>query len=282
MIDSVLIRYTGSHGPDTAELHIRYSLGSSAHDTTIQLIGTLTSPLLGGPSRLHREAASAYYGQLDSLTLGVDLSSQINFDSLLPHITDIQATYSWDSSVASYASYLPPTGWLLSSISHGGNSVTFDIQNNSSSPSRPLDLGIALFRPRSTQLATSWVQLPDFVVDVSGHALSLCVTDNEDSHWSIKTLGELSGVVGASQSMQQNISIYPNPASGVAEISFINPTYAPVSYAVLDALGQTREQGEVFGNSLSLDVSRLVPGVYFIRATSGEGMSSLSQLVILR
>jgi len=66
------------------------------------------------------------------------------------------------------------------------------------------------------------------------------------------------------------------------QITFINPTSAPISYAVLDALGQTREHGEVFGNTLSLDVSRLVPGVYFIRATGEDGISVSRQLVILR
>jgi len=77
-------------------------------------------------------------------------------------------------------------------------------------------------------------------------------------------------------------SITPNPASGVAQITFINPTGAPISYSVLDVLGQTCEHGAVFGNALSLDVSRLVPGVYFIRATGEGGISVSRQFIILR
>ena len=224
--DSILVSYSGTQGTDTSILHLQYDLGSGVQDTTIQLVGTVSSAVAAQSAQIYREAASAYYGQLDSLTLAVDLSSQINLDSLWPYITDIQATYSWDSSVVNYASYLPPAGWLISSINHGGNSASFDIQNNASSVTQPLDLGTALFRPSSTQLSSTWVEMPSLVIDVGNRMLTLCVTDNEDNHWAVKTLGVFSGVSEVPVTTQ-NISIYPNPADD--ELFVQNTSEVPAS-----------------------------------------------------
>ncbi|HZK75878.1 MAG TPA: hypothetical protein VFD13_03130, partial [Candidatus Kapabacteria bacterium] len=221
-IDSILVSYTGSRGPDTAILHLRYDLGSGARDTTIQLIGTITSPLLAQPAQLHREAASAYFGQIDSLPLAVDMSSRINLDSIWPYLDNIQATYSWDSSVVSYGGYVPPSGWTLMSFSSHANTVDFEVQNHTPTVSNPMDLGMALFYPISTQLASSWVELPRFVVDVGGQALSICVSENEDSHWAVKTLGAPSGVAGAPPSKRNQFSLYPNPSDGNVWITSSN------------------------------------------------------------
>ncbi len=238
-VDSILVSYLGTLGPgDTAELHIEYNLGSGEQDTSIQLIGSVSSPFLTQPAVIHREAASAYVGQLDSLTLGVDISSEINLDSLWPYITDIQATYSWDSSVAKYAGYNAPSGWTLNGLANHGNALDIDIQNTGSSPTQPLDLGTALFRPNTTQLATTWVELPSFVIDVGNQSIPLCVTDNEDNHWAVKTLGVLSGVTEVPQPIQ-NISVYPNPANGNVWI-YASDDLGTVTIMVYDMLGVER------------------------------------------
>ncbi|MFI5201522.1 MAG: Kelch repeat-containing protein, partial [Candidatus Kapaibacterium sp.] len=121
--DSILLSYASTHGPDTAELHLRYDLGSGIRDTTITIIGQLASPLLAQSQRLHRESASAYFGAVDTLPLIVDISSAINLDSLWPYLTEIQATYAWDSSVATYAGYNPPAGWTLNTLANHRNSL---------------------------------------------------------------------------------------------------------------------------------------------------------------
>ncbi len=265
--DGIGLQYSpSSENLDTALLHIRYDFGSGAQDTTILIIGMATSQLSAQSGQIHREAASAYYGQIDSLGLGVDLSPLFNIDSLWPYITDIQLIYTWDSSVISYASYLPPADWLISSINHGGNSAAIDIQNNASTATQPLNLGMALFRPRSTQLATTWVELPSLVIDAGSQALSLCVTDNEDNHWAVKTLGVLSGVAGTQPLMQLALSIYPNPAEDAIQIYLNDPNSSPISYQVVDVLGTVRAAGEVSGTSLTLDVQTLANGLYYVRA----------------
>ncbi len=234
-IDSILVSYTGSGVADTAALHIRYDLGFGTLDTTIQLVGNVASYLLTNPSVLHREEASAYFGQLDSLLLGVDVSSQINIDSLWPFITSIQLTYSWDSSVVSYAGYMPPADWTLTSLAGRGDAEDIQIQNNASKPTLPTDLGMALFYPRSTGLTSTWVELPRFLIDIGNKTISLCVTDNEDNHWAVKTLGVLSDVEEV-PSATQNISIYPNPAEGNVWI-YSNNDLGSVTIEVYDMLG---------------------------------------------
>ncbi len=261
-LDSILVSYAGTHGPDTALLHLQYNLGSGAKDTTIQLIGVVSTPFTSQPAQIHRESASSYFGHLDSLTLGVDLSSQINIDSLWPYITEIQATYSWDSSLVSYVSYLAPNGWVTSSVTHTGNTVNFDIQNISSFATQPVDLGTALFRPSSTQLSSSWVVLPSLTIYIGGQAISLCVTDNEDNHWAVKTLGVQSGVEEVSI-VSQEISVYPNPAGD--ELFVKNDDVLPASIAIYDVIG--REVLDASAPALttsSIEIESLPSGVYFV------------------
>jgi hypothetical protein len=267
-VDSILVSYAGTSGPDTSLLHLRYNLGSGAQDTTIQLIGILASPFLGAPSMLHRESASAYYGQLDSLTLGVDLSTQINLDSLWPSITSIQATYTWDSSVVSFASYLPPAGWLVSSLTSHGNAVDFSIQNVNSSATHPLNLGTALFRPRTSQQAASWVELPSLVLGIGGQAVSLCVSDNEDNHWAVKTLGVQSGVAEVPSS-EQDITVYPNPAGD--ELFVQNTNSSEIQITIYDAIGKSVASRNVLpASTTSIGMGSLARGSYLCVSHIGD------------
>jgi hypothetical protein len=268
-LDSIQLSYQSTQGPDTAYLHLRYDLGLGARDTAIMVIGRLASPFLAEPQRLHREAASAYYGAFDSLPMAIDISSSINLDSLWPYLTDISATYTWDSSIVSNAGYLQPNGWTLTSLASHGNSVDIDIQNNASSPSQPLNLGTALFRPKTTQLAATWVRLPKLDIDVGGQMLSLCVTDNEDSHWAVKALGAMSGVAESGSGtggtpVLQNIFMYPNPAEN--ELSIENSGANVASVTIYDAIGRVVTRASVAaGITKSLDVHSISPGVYFAR-----------------
>jgi hypothetical protein len=118
---------------------IATNLGVSGSATTVcsddaEIVSGVPFTLVlesGNASSLqHREDAYAYVGQLDSLTLGVNISSSINIDSLWPSITDILATYSWDSSIVSYVFYEPPSGWSVTSLTPRGNAVDLAIHNN--------------------------------------------------------------------------------------------------------------------------------------------------------
>ncbi len=229
----------------------------------------------GVPSQLHREAASSYFEQVDSLMLGVDINSEINIDSLWPYISDIQFTYTWDSSVAKYAGYLPPSGWTLNGLANHNTFVDINIQNTGSSPEQPMNLGTALFRPSSPQLATSWVNLTNFVVDIGSQSLPLCVTDNEDNHWAVKTLGVQSGVTEV-PTVSQDITVYPNPANGNVWI-YSSDDLGNVTIEIYDLLGVERGKTEANitkDNPIELTLPD-ADGVYNLLVKTSAGINSL-------
>ncbi len=274
--DSIPIRYWGmASGNDTAELHLSFTLAGVEQDTTIQLLGSSATALFTQPTTLHRESASAYSGKLDSLVLGVNVTSQINLDSLWPSLTDIEAAYSWDSSIVSYHGYLPPAGWSVTSLQSHGNSVDFSIQNGSSTPSTPLNIGTALFQPVQEQPATSWVLLPGLTLVAGGQNLSLCTTEDEDNHWAVETLGEQSGVAEVPTTIQ-TLSIYPNPANGNAWI-YSNSDLGDASIEIYDMLGiEESVSSELLSKNNPVEL--LLPphsGVYTVMVRTNSGTETL-------
>lgn len=227
-------------------------------DTSLTFVLDVSGASIGERSgQEHREAASAYAGGFDTLPLAVDISSGLNVDSLWPFLTDIQATYTWDSSVVSFSSYDPPPDWTVTSISPHGNSVDFSIHNVSSTTSNPLNLGTAIFQPNGSALVSSWITLPDLVLIAGGETISLCIGQNEDSHWSVKTLGT-SGVASA-QNPTTTFSIFPNPAADKVTIFTTSNHHA--HFTISDPLGRSYVLPQ---NGNVLDISSLPSGVYFI------------------
>jgi hypothetical protein len=55
----------------------------------------------------------------------------------------------------------------------------------------------------------------------------------------------------------------------------------PISYELIDALGKTRLSGATGEDVLTLDVSPLAEGVYFLRAFAG-GVSVSREILIVR
>ncbi len=213
-------------------------------------------------SLLHREAAAAYVGQSDSLTLAVDINSHINIDSLWPSITSIQATYSWDSSVAKYNGYLAPPGWTLTSLTSHGNAVSFGIKNAGSTSSAPLNIGTALFTAAATQPATSWVLLPSLVIDAGTQAHSICTTEDEDNHWVVQSFGASSGVAVPTP-LTEELLVYPNPAGDELFVQNTNASAAQI--VIYDAIGRAVATGNVLASSTaSMDISLLTPGSYVL------------------
>jgi hypothetical protein len=155
----------------------------------------------------------------------VDINASVNLDSLWPYLTDIQASYTWDSSVVSYTTYLIPSGWSLSSL-------------------------------------TGFI--------------SLCVTDNEDNHWAVKTLGVLSGVAASPlplSLLSEGFYLYPNPAED--ELFIRNSGEASAAITMYDAIGRIMGTGNADAESTAtLDTHTLASGVYFVRIVCGGVGSS--------
>ncbi len=264
VLDSIEVSYETTHGPDTAQLHLRYDLGAGVRDTVILLVGRLTSPMSAFPERLHRSSAIAYEGQIDTLPLLIDMNSVVNLDSLWPSLSDIHATFAFDSSVVQFQSYLAPSGWSLWSLTDNGNSVNFEIHKITGTVTTPLDLGTALFSPNTAALATSWVTLPAFSLVAGGKTIALCVTEDEDSHWAVKTLGPQSAVqLSGTPTSMRRIWMYPNPAR---DRLFIRNTFPhAVTVTIYDAIGRERLSDEVIASTSStISLAALAPGMYVV------------------
>ena len=78
------------------------------------------------------------------------------------------------------------------------------------------------------------------------------------------------------RSIDEGWNVYPNPTSGVFEITFENLPAAGSQLVITDALGKTvySKVLNVSVNSLSIDLSGMKPGTYFIRVTDGQTQRS--------
>ena len=74
----------------------------------------------------------------------------------------------------------------------------------------------------------------------------------------------------------------PNPAGDQVTVRFINNYEQPISYQMIDELGNTRLRGVTGEDALTLDVSQLPEGVYFFRAFTSGGVSVSREILILR
>ena len=73
----------------------------------------------------------------------------------------------------------------------------------------------------------------------------------------------------------------PNPATDQVTVHFRNAMQQPISYELIDALGKTRLSGANVEDALTLDVSPLGEGVYFLRAFAG-GVSVSREILVVR
>ncbi|HEY3876069.1 MAG TPA: kelch repeat-containing protein, partial [Candidatus Kapabacteria bacterium] len=190
----------------------------------------------GSLSLVHRESASAYFGQIDSLPLMLDVDTGIHLDSLWSTLTEMQGSYTWDSSLVDYSGYLPPEGWILNGLTNHGNSLDIDITNVSSTFTSPLDLGTALFRPKTELIASVWINLSNLSLITGSQTTALCVTDDEDNHWAVKTLGTEAGV-HTSSAFTSTLSEVPNPVSTEYTLSYTLPVTEGVTLELYDVLG---------------------------------------------
>jgi predicted GTPase len=79
----------------------------------------------------------------------------------------------------------------------------------------------------------------------------------------------------------QITSIIPNPARNTVHVELKN-NGAGLHYELFDALGITRKNDIVAGNSFQLDVSDLSAGGYYLRISGEKGIPITKKLVIAK
>lgn len=223
-------------------------------------------------AQLHRESGASFFGNPDTLPLVIDVSSQINLDSLWPYIQTISGAYSWDSSVVNYEAYAPPAGWVTTSLSAFGDSVAFTIRKLSGSVTSPLSLGTGVFLPGTERLASTWVSLSMLTLQIGSKTVPVCVSANEDSHWSVKVLGT-DGVTSPPNETGalsvQSVQFENGMIVLAYHDSLINPR--PLHADVFDILGRKVISEEIgYSSSPTILDHRLAKGAYYIRLSDGQ------------
>lgn len=90
----------------------------------------------------------------------------------------------------------------------------------------------------------------------------------------LRGLGLMPEMVGENDLSDEAFAVawlHPNPAQGEITIGLQKNPQVLVNYDVLDALGIVRLHGKTMDASLSLDLSRLPSGTYFVRIVTSEG-----------
>lgn len=77
--------------------------------------------------------------------------------------------------------------------------------------------------------------------------------------------------LGTSVPAVQNITVYPNPSTGVYNVKGIN---TGSGYAVYNLVGQLVKQGSFSDDTATLDISGAASGVYILKVKSGNSESS--------
>ena len=83
--------------------------------------------------------------------------------------------------------------------------------------------------------------------------------------------------VGIKQNINNTVSIYPNPTSGVVNINLSNNSTV-VNYSITTIEGKVVEIGKTSTNSISIDLSKEVNGIYFIKINT-ENSSTVYKLI---
>jgi hypothetical protein len=106
--------------------------------------------------------------------------------------------------------------------------------------------------------------------DTSDHVIEVLFPAKKDSNTYAEILVGDAGAYGPTP-LRGEISIFPNPTRGRCNINLPRAVNG-FSYSVLDVLGNTVKNGNSPGTKLTIDLTDLDPGSYWIRCNSSEGI----------
>jgi photosystem II stability/assembly factor-like uncharacterized protein len=275
-VDSVLVHYQPQNSYDTAKLILHFVVNGVPRDSSVRIYG------IGGPrvelsTYLKPTKLTTYAGDI------LDIPVYLNGNATLTGLTYIIIPLDLNSQTLTPVAFIPSAGYSLSgSISYSNGVETVPLQGQNITLSEETQIGILRCVVYLSDTLTTQISLE-----------ASTITSDDPRCLSLTSSGTITvGLQGCADSLLLAAmsgkplftveSIQPNPAANLLQVNFSNPTSAAISYQIIDALGQTRLNGMTSGAALSLDVSSLPAGIYFIRAISENGYSVSSKLAIVR
>jgi hypothetical protein len=107
-----------------------------------------------------------------------------------------------------------------------------------------------------------------------------CLDNNTFVAYQYKTITLGGGAARAGIAEAINLSVYPNPSTGIVNISAENLNEAAMYY-VYNAMGQMVVSGEMTSETASVDLSAQASGMYLLKVVS-NGAVQTKQVVINR
>jgi len=86
--------------------------------------------------------------------------------------------------------------------------------------------------------------------------------------------------VGIEEFTDEQLNLYPVPASSILHIEFQNNSFISKSYSLSDTQGKTILGGTINQPSFTIDVSNLTAGIYFFRAENEDGTLGYRKVII--
>ena len=74
------------------------------------------------------------------------------------------------------------------------------------------------------------------------------------------------------QLISENMLVYPNPASSILNIAFLQQPEKDLEIRLTDLTGRIVSYGSILGNQAAIDVSQLSPGTYFLSLISSTNV----------
>lgn len=100
------------------------------------------------------------------------------------------------------------------------------------------------------------------------------LSSGQDVYYSLITPQPLVGVEDVSENL--DVSVYPNPTSGLLEISWADKE---TRIEIYTTVGTKVFSNSVFDAKHVIDISSQTPGIYFLKITSEDGKSSVRKII---
>ncbi|MCU0421526.1 MAG: T9SS type A sorting domain-containing protein [Bacteroidia bacterium] len=81
-------------------------------------------------------------------------------------------------------------------------------------------------------------------------------------------------------SANQYLSVFPNPATDVLNITLDNRAGSALNYAVIDVTGRTILNGAAKGNEFNISLNNVKPGLYFVQVNLADGRTATKRVVV--
>jgi hypothetical protein len=223
------------------------------------------SSAIAGNNYEHLAIVSGSIGQQVTLPVTVDVTDTATLKSSWSSLTSLTASIAFDSTKLTYVFYNPPAGWRLATAKASNGILTVSLTNNGSSYARPLDLGSATFKVKTTQGGTTLLTLNALDLKLSGKDNALCMSNSEDAMWAVVVQP---GIASVEPTRTSAISVRPNPFGD--HIMIDDPNNTITSIEIFDDLGRL----VTTSNVQDVSTASLMTGSYIVVCHTKEGIES--------